>query len=80
MSRPTLTGAALAASLAADKAEEVASAFTGECTDAAYDARSLVEDLRRLTEGLIELGADPPPPICSICRRRHGSEVRHACE
>ena len=24
--------------------------------------------------------ADPPPPTCSICRRRHGSEVQHACE
>ena len=22
----------------------------------------------------------PLPPECSICRRRHGSEVQHACE
>lgn len=23
---------------------------------------------------------EPLPPLCSICRRRHGSEVQHACE
>jgi len=24
--------------------------------------------------------AEPPPPECSICRRRHGREVEHASE
>ncbi len=23
---------------------------------------------------------EPAPPLCSICRRRHGNEVVHACE
>ena len=53
---------------------------TGEdLTFGAHTIETAIEGLIR-AQARHEMAMPAPLPECSICRRRHGSEVQHACE